>query len=76
MNVKNRKMKIIVKKKVASLSKSYQQIIKKLSKSCQKVVKKLSKRCEKIKILKPVGEEGEEEGDLYLLDQKRPCRTW
>jgi hypothetical protein len=21
-------------------------------------------------------EEEEEEGDLYLLDQERPCRTW
>jgi hypothetical protein len=52
---------------------------KRKKESCQKVVKKLSESCQiyqkvwckKTKILKRVGEEGEEgEGDLKLLDQR------
>jgi hypothetical protein len=40
---------------------------------------KLKIGCKKTKILKQVGEGGGGgggEGDLYLLDQVRPCRTW
>jgi hypothetical protein len=59
-----------------------------LSKSCQKDVKKVGKKmaklkigCKKTKILKRVGGGeggggGGGEGDLYLLDQVQPCRTW
>jgi hypothetical protein len=66
------------------MEKSCQIVVKKVVKSCQKVVKKLSKNSLQkvvkkfVQILKRVGEEekGGEEGDLYLLDQVRPCRTW
>jgi uncharacterized protein YoxC len=72
-----------VVKAVKKMSKSCQQVVKKMYKSCQKVVKKLSKKLskscqiyQKVKILKRVGGGGGGEGDLQLLDQVRPCRTW
>jgi mRNA-degrading endonuclease RelE of RelBE toxin-antitoxin system len=68
---------MVEKRKKKSCQKEVKKLSKSCQKSCQKVVKKLSKKlskscqiyqkvwCKKNKILKRVGEEGEEgEGDL------------